>query len=269
MTASLASGVTVNFGSMTKPLHSGHAAHDGVLAALLGARGFTANARALEGKLGYFDSFSRGLAWSREPFDSLGKSYDLVDYGYKIKPYPSGGLGHTAIDAALELRNEVALGEIAHVDVAITRYAAQRYTDQYPRSAENAKFSGPYLAAYTFVHGAPMLAAFTEEALHDDAVRTFAQKVSLSIYQEYADLREESPARVTVTLGDGRRIERAKYYPSGSMQAPMSERQVKAKFDVCAEQAIDRTTADKAYATLSSLGVQPSLNDFWPLLRKT
>jgi 2-methylcitrate dehydratase PrpD len=99
-----------------------------------------------------------------------------VDFGYKLKPYPCGGLGHTAIDAALELRDAVAPGEIAHVDVAITRYAAQRYSDQYPRSVESAKFSGPYLAAYTFVHGAPMLAAFTEEALHDEAVRAFAQK---------------------------------------------------------------------------------------------
>jgi len=166
------------------------------------------------------------------------------------------------------LRDAVALGEIAHVDVAITRYAAQRYSDQYPRSAESAKFSGPYLAAYTFVHGAPMLAAFTEEALHDEAVHAFAQKVSLSIYQEYADLREESPAKVTVIFSDGRRIERTKYYPSGSTQAPMSAQQIKAKFDICAEQAVDRTTADKIYATLSSLGVQPSLEDFWPLLRK-
>jgi hypothetical protein len=48
----------------------------------------------------------------------------------------------------------------------------------------------------------------------------------------------------------------------------MSAQQIKAKFDICAEQAVDRTTADKIYATLSSLGVQPSLDDFWPLLRK-
>src|SRR5580700_3035286 len=65
ITASLASGVTVNFGSMTKPLHSGHAAHDGMLAAMLGARGFSANARALEGKLGYFESFSRPVLVTR------------------------------------------------------------------------------------------------------------------------------------------------------------------------------------------------------------
>jgi 2-methylcitrate dehydratase PrpD len=268
ITASMASGLTANFGTMTKPLHSGHAARDGILAAALGARGFTANAAALEGKGGYFACFARGLPWSLEPFADLGRNYDLVKYGYKLKPYPSGGLGHTAIDAALELRELVKLDDIDRVEVAITKYAARRYSDQYPQSAENAKFSGPYLAAYTLVHGAPMLAAFSEEALHDEAVRGFARKVSLTIYREYADLLEESPAKVTLTLGDGRKLERAKYYPSGSVQVPMTAGQIKAKFDICAAQAIDRAASEKIYATLSRLGDQPALNDFWPLLRK-
>jgi 2-methylcitrate dehydratase PrpD len=269
ITASMASGINANFGTMTKPLHSGHAAQKGVLAAMLGARGFTANPSALERHDGYFDNFLRGSKWTLDSFADLGNSFDLAQVGYKLKPYPSGGLGHTAIDAALELRDAVKLDDIAHVDVAITKYAARRYTDKYPQSAENAKFSGPYLAAYTLVHGAPMLSAFTEEALHDDAVRSFARKVSLVTYDEHADLIEESPAKVTVTLNDGRKVERAKYYPSGSVQAPMTAAQIKAKFDICAAQAIDKTAAEKIYAMLSTIGDQPSLTEFWPLLRRT
>jgi 2-methylcitrate dehydratase PrpD len=268
ITASLASGVTANFGTMTKPLHSGHAAQNGVLAATLAARGFTGNHAALESGTGYFESFLHGSEWSPSPFDDLGSRFDLEQIGYSIKPYPSGGLGHTAIDAALALREMVKLDEIAHVEVAITKFAARRYSDKYPQSAENAKFSGPYLAAYTFVRGAPMLDAFHEEALHDEAVRAFAAKVSLVIYQEYADMLEDSPAKVTVTLNDGRKIERAEYYPTGSQQNPMSAAQVKAKFDICAAQAVDKATSDKIYATLNALGDQPSLDDFWPLLRK-
>ncbi len=45
-----------------------------------------------------------------------------------------------------------------------------------------------------------MLAAFTEEALHDESVRAFARKVSLVTYQEYADVLDESPAKVTITI---------------------------------------------------------------------
>lgn len=267
ITTSLASGLSINFGTMTKPLHSGHAAHDAVLATMLGARGFTANTRAIEGKDGYYSSFARGLPLSLEPFATLGKSYDLVDYGYSIKPYPCGGLGHTAIDAALELRDGVSVGDIAHVDIAITRWAARHITDRYPSTIEAAKFSAPYLAAYSLVHGAPLLAAFTEQALRDEAVRAAAQKVSVTIYQQYADLLDDSPAKVTVTLNDGRQIERAKYYPSGSVKAPMTAAQIKAKFDVCAARAIDKAAAEKLYTMLRTLGDQPALDGLWPLLR--
>ena len=113
-----------------------------------------------------------------------------------------------------------------------------------------------------------MLAAFHEDALRDEAVRAVAGKVSLSTYQEYADVVDDSPARVTVTLKDGSKIERAKYYATGSQQAPMTTAQVKAKFDICAAQAVDKAASEKIYATLNTLGDQPSMNDFWPLLRQ-
>ncbi|MFZ1093618.1 MAG: MmgE/PrpD family protein [Xanthobacteraceae bacterium] len=268
ITASMASGITANFGTMTKPLHSGHAAQNGVLAAMLAVRGFTAAHFALESGTGYFEDFLHGFEWSADPFGTLGKNFDLAEIGYSIKPYPSGGLGHTAIDAALEMREIVKPDNIAHIDVAITKFALRRITDRYPQTVEAAKFSAPYLAAYTLIHGAPMLDAFRDEALHDEAVRAAAHKVSVSIYQEYADLLEESPAKVTVTLNDGRQIERSRFYPTGSQRAPMTRAQIKAKFDICATQAIDKPTSEKIYTMLSTLGEQPSLADFWPLVGK-
>ena len=48
-------------------------------------------------------------------------------------------------------------------------------------------------------------------------MRAFARKVSLVTYPEYADVLNESPAKVTITLADGRKLERAKYYPTGSV----------------------------------------------------
>ena len=265
--ASLASGVTENFGTMTKPLHSGHAARNGILAVLLGAKGFTSSPTALEGRSGFFENFARGLGWSPEPFGDLGKIYDLEQIGYKIKRYPSGGLGHTAVDAALELRTMVPLSEIAAVEVAITKFASRRIAATYPQTTESAKFSAPYMAAYTLVHGAPMVAAFTEEALHDEAVRTFARKVSVVIYQEHADLLEESPARVTLTLNDGRKIERSKYYPTGAVQVPMTPAQIEEKFTACAMTVIKPDAAKRIFAMLGALGEQKSFDEFWPLLR--
>ena len=59
MAASSASGLRANFGTMTKPLHPGLAAHHGVLAALLFAqKGFDAAEDILEHPLGFFKVFA-------------------------------------------------------------------------------------------------------------------------------------------------------------------------------------------------------------------
>src|SRR3954452_12417619 len=51
--ASLASGIKANFGTMTKPLHVGHTARNGLFAAMLAREGFTANDAALEHRQGF------------------------------------------------------------------------------------------------------------------------------------------------------------------------------------------------------------------------
>ncbi len=265
---SLASGNSSNFGTMTKPLHAGHAARDGIMAAQLGMRGFTANASALEGRDGYFETFSRGLKWSLEPFQDLGRSFDLATYGYKLKRYASGGLGHTGIDAALELREVVRLADVERVEVGFTNYAQRRITDRYPQTIENAKFSASYLAAYTLIHGAPTLKAFSEQALRDPQVRALAAKISVVTYGAHADLLAESPAKVTVHLTDGRTVERSKYYPSGSVQVPMTPAQIEAKFMDCASHAVSADAAKRLFAILSKLDEQKSLDEFWPLVRR-
>src|SRR5947209_6471341 len=54
LAASMASGIKANFGTMTKPFHIGHAARNGLLAALLAREGMTANPAALEHPQGFF-----------------------------------------------------------------------------------------------------------------------------------------------------------------------------------------------------------------------
>ncbi len=104
---SMASGVNANYGTMTKPLHAGHAARNGMTAALLGGKGFSANHSALEGRGGFFATFARGIPWSAAPFDDLGQKFDLAENGIRPKRYPCGGVIHTGIDAALAIRDEL------------------------------------------------------------------------------------------------------------------------------------------------------------------
>jgi 2-methylcitrate dehydratase PrpD len=267
--ASLSGGLAANFGTMTKPLHSGTSARNAIVAATLGRNGFTASAAALEHPVsGYFRAFDRGIKVSFEPIAELGRSYDIVARGFKPKRYPCGGLGHTAIDATLELRGELNVADIAAIKTSITKFAASRIGSSYPTSIESAKFSMPYVAAYTAVHGAPMLKAFTEEAIHDPAVKALAGKVSVAIDPEFADILEESPSRVTVTLRDGRTIERMRYYASGTPQVPFTQEQVEEKFFSCAERAVDSTTAAKIFAFLNRIEQESSFAELWGLVRR-
>jgi 2-methylcitrate dehydratase PrpD len=253
---------------MTKPLHSGASARNGLMAASLGSRGFTANAGALENPAGYFRSFDRAMKVSVEPFAELGHRYDIVERGFKPKRYPCGGLGHTAIDATLEMRDELKGAEIATIRTAITRYAASRIGDKYPTSIESAKFSMPYVAAYTALYGAPMLKAFTEESIADEKIKALARKVSITIDPEFADLLNDSPSRVTVTLADGRTVERMRYYASGTPQVPLTKGQVEEKFFDCAERAVDKASATKIFAFLNRFEEERSFAPLWGLVKR-
>jgi 2-methylcitrate dehydratase PrpD len=269
ISASMASGLSVNFGSMTKPLHSGHAARDGVMAALLGARGFTSNPNALEGHSGYFEDFGRGLEVSTDPFKDLGHRYDLVAMGYDLKAYPCGGLAHTAIEAALALRERLAprLSDITSIHCSVTRNAGQRAGIQYPQSVENAKFSLAYMVAYSLAHGAPMIAAFTEEAIKDETVKAVAKTVSASVDPALGPGTRESPAILKVTLSDGQTFEQRVDYQTGSIQNPMTQAQIENKFRDCAAQSVKTEVATKILAVLNGLPARPSFDDFWPLIR--
>ena len=88
ITASMASGVVANFGTMTKPLHVGLGARNGVLAAKLAQGGFTANAKAIEAGVGFYQTLHGGTPIHEPAIDELGRSYALLTDGLRIKPYP-------------------------------------------------------------------------------------------------------------------------------------------------------------------------------------
>src|SRR4029453_4804369 len=92
-----------NWVSMTKPFHAGHAARNGVFAALLAREGFTASDTALEGRQGDAAAFSQTTR-GPETFDRLGQRWELLASGLAVKPYPSCALTHPAIDALPALR---------------------------------------------------------------------------------------------------------------------------------------------------------------------
>jgi 2-methylcitrate dehydratase PrpD len=270
ISASLASSLAVNFGTMTKPLHAGQAARNGVMAAVLATRGFTASTIALEGRNGYFVDFCRGLQWSLAPFEDLGHRSDLAEIGFKVKRYACGGLGHTAIDAALAVRAMLDgdIDQISEVRVGVTKQAANYVATTYPSTIEGAKFSVPYVIATSFVRGTPHLATFTDAAIADPRVKAFAAKISVALDPAFAESVDPNPARVVAILADGKHVESFITYALGSQQLPMSKEQIEAKFLDCAVPTLDPATARHTFATWQSLNTQTSFAALWPLLHR-
>ena len=165
-------------------------------------------------------------------------------------------------------RRYLGLADITGIKASITRYAAARIGPNYPVSIENAKFSMPYLAAYTLLHGAPKLAAFSEEAIHDERVRAAARLVSIAIDPEFAEIYEESPSRIIVSFRDGSTVEKLRYYASGTLQFPLTPAQIHEKFMDCAPRAVGPDAATKLFAGLQRLNEATSLDLMWPLLRR-
>jgi 2-methylcitrate dehydratase PrpD len=268
--ASLASGFTANFATMTKPLHAGNAARNGVLAATLGKSGYTANPAAFEGRNGYFQTFARGVDVSYAGFKDLGSRYDLISGRYRFKPYPCGGLTHTSIEAALDLRERVAgrFDAIKSIHCGVSRQAGQRASTAYPSNIEQAKFSVGYLVPYALVHGAPRIAAFTDKALADDRLKAIQPKVTAAVDPDLGPGGDDSPAKIRITMADGQVFEVRKDFSTGSVKLPMSQAQLEDKFYDCAAIVMDKGRASQILAILNALPNRASFDDFWPLFRK-
>src|SRR5690606_34525672 len=127
-------------------LHVGRAAENGVTAALLAARGFTADPTALDGQWGLFQVMGEG-ATPEQLGQGYGNTWTIIDPGVSIKPYPSGILTHQSMDAmlALVLEHDLKPDEVERIRF----YAGKNITEpiRYPLAKNHlqAKFSMPAL----------------------------------------------------------------------------------------------------------------------------
>ena len=93
---------------------------------------------------------------------------------------------------------------------------------------------------------------------------TEAPQLDMSLSANPADLG----TFVTVTLSDGRTVERMRYYASGTPQAPLTKEQVEEKFFSCAERAVDKIAAAKIFAFLNRIEQERSFSELWSLARR-
>lgn len=265
--ASMASGLVCNFGTMSKPLHVGLGARNGVVAAKLAQSGFTANKQAIEARLGFYEVFYPGAEPDNRPLEELGTVYELINSGIRIKPYPCGGLTHPAIDGVLEFKtkNGITAEMVESIDVGVARHTFERIVFRVPENGLQGKFSMPYLLARAIIDGRLFLDAFTDSAVRDENVLRLAERVQMRLDPDLQPTALGSrPCKVTIRLRDGRSFSRQIDYAKGSREAPMTAEELKEKFVGCARQALDDSSIERIIEDVEHL---ETLQDIRPLCR--
>lgn len=263
--ASMASGLVCNFGTMSKPLHVGLGARNGVLAAKLAQSGFTANKQAIEAGLGFYEVFYPGAEPDNRPLEELGAEYELINSGIRIKPYPCGGLTHPAIDGVLDFKAKhgITADMVESIDVGVARHTFERIVFRVPENGLQGKFSMPYLLARAIVDGKLFLDAFTDSAVKDKDVLQLAERVQMHLDTNLQPTALGSrPCTVTIRLRDGRTFSRQIDYAKGSREVPLTAEELEQKFIGCAREALDDHSIERLLECIEHL---ETLEDIRPL----
>ena len=92
---------------------------------------------------------------------------------------------------------------VAKIEAGITKNAFQRIGANYPTTVENAKFSMPYIGAWTTLYGPPVLKTFTERALEDEKVKALskpAASTTSSVCSKSASVSPGKPTMMSVPI---------------------------------------------------------------------
>jgi 2-methylcitrate dehydratase len=209
-----------------------NAARNGVFAALLAAEGMTGPAPIFEGDLGIMKLLTgpfslEKLGGGRAPF-MITKTY--------IKFWPAEYHSQSAIEAALRMRPQLgSVDKIVSVDIhtfdAAVDIIGKDPEKWRPRTRETADHSLPYCTAVALADGEVTLAQFEPKRFSDPRLLDLVSKIK--VHRDAAlTLRypRGTPNRLTIALGDGRKLVDEVEFPRGHAENPMTDTEVEYKF---------------------------------------
>jgi 2-methylcitrate dehydratase PrpD len=259
--ASSASGLRSNFGTMTKPLHAGFAARNGVLAVLLAAAGWTAAEDILEHPMGFQQVLSGEGGVDAGFWSALGSPWEVTtEVGLALKLYPSCAATHCAIEAAQELRARVGDDEILRVRVGQSELGSRILLHPQAPTPLAAKFSMPYCIASALVNGSVGRTTFADEALSDPAVRALMERIEVEV-DDRVRHHPDFGAVIEAELASGRREEVLITEPRGTQHRWPNRDELWVKFEDCASVTLDETGARRVFEECQRLPEADSLGE--------
>lgn len=245
-------------GDFTKSLHPGKAAFNGVLSARLAALGATSPPTMLEHEKGYLQAFSLGPK-AAALTEGLGRTWEILQNGFKF--FPSILASHAAIQATLDVvgAHDVKASDIAAITNETYATVASHFSAKTVTTAMGARVSVPYCVAVAALDREVGQAQFApERAARADVQDLLARTDVVAVPELTALYPEKFPARVTVTLCDGRKLTATRYFPKGDPQEPLTPDEIEAKFMANASARLAKDRADELVRLIRGL---PSLED--------
>jgi 2-methylcitrate dehydratase PrpD len=258
-------------GAMSKHLHPGKAAMNGILAADLARIGFTGATRILEGERGFFRAMSTSFDPSRVT-DGLGIRWKIGENGYKL--YSCCGHTHTAVDCALEVRarrrwsKADVLREVSGIAIETYGPGYEIVKEMNPRTPYQAKFSLAYCVAAALLEGELGLDQFGADrfgprGVRDDAIADLLNRLRVTVAEDLtAKYPAAWPVRLTVDTRGG--SERASSeYPRGNAENPVSTKELERKFSGLVGSRFGSPTAEAMLSALHSMERCPDMADLF------
>ena len=245
--------------SMVKPLHAGHAAEVGALAAMSAKQGLAGVHDILEGEVGFGAAMSRDCDWSKAT-RGLGSDYHITRM--TIKNHCCCGHIFAPIDGALHLQQRHGLGVEQIRRVSIASYAAGTdiVANYHASSALEARFSAPYVVANALVHGSVRLNAFSEERLRDPVTLDLMKRVVVTADPELSKgYPAQRAAHVEIETADGRVLKHFQATRKGDPDCQLSDAELNDKYNELAIPVIGERAARELLNALWALERLPTL----------
>ncbi len=255
--ASEASGLKINFGTMTKSFHAGQAAAKGLQAAYLAAEGFTSSNVAFEGDAGFYKVTSTECDIHRIA-QSMGNPFEFDSPGISLKPYTSCKGTHNGIDASIFLANQYNLQpeDIERILCGVLPIANNILIYPKPATGLEGKFSMNFCVALALANRAVKMDDFTDEIVNSPRLQDLAAKVRMMVDPELSatgTFRGTWDTKVTVTTRDGREYSKRVDHAKGDPGNPLTVQEVLSKYADCAGKVLNADKVHKSAAMLSTL----------------
>lgn len=238
---------------MTKPLHAGKAASNGVISALLASKGFNGATRILEGDKGFGRAMSSDWGFDRV-LATLGREWTVAQTTYKA--YPSCGHTHPTIDCLLAIMKNhgVKAEDVERVKVRTYGQAFTLCNNASPETTYQAKFSVQYTSAIALRFGLIGTADFDQERIKDPATAAIMRRVEVEADPELTAMAPaRRPARVEVTTRSGQTFSHGVDYRKGDPENPPTLQELEDKFRDLASATLSAAEVEATLETVSAL----------------